>query len=115
LIYPGLILCFAPACEFSRGKLKEINIYPIDQGYGRPVLAEGEVANRVIERVFRLAHRYRINVVNRAGVGVIEPRNYSVVDSKPILTLVIPAKAGIQVFSYPLARANMDLAGATPT
>jgi len=68
-----------PVCEFNKQKLSNIKIYPIDQGFGRPrpqrgrpVLAEGEVANRVIERVDRLSKRYGTKVVNRAGVGVIE-------------------------------------------
>ena len=66
-------------CEFAESSLKEIKIYPIDQGFGRPrpqrgrpVLAEGEVANRVIERVIRLSARYGTKVLNRDGVGVIE-------------------------------------------
>jgi poly-gamma-glutamate capsule biosynthesis protein CapA/YwtB (metallophosphatase superfamily) len=66
-------------CEFSNNKLKEIRIHPIDQGFGRPrpqrgrpVLAEGDVADRVIERVIRLSKRYGTKVVNRSGIGVIE-------------------------------------------
>lgn len=66
-------------CEFAAGKLKEIKIYPIDQGFGRsrpqrgrPVLAEGEVAERVIERVTRLSKRYGIEVSRRGDMGVIE-------------------------------------------
>lgn len=65
-------------CEFANKTLKEIRVYPIDQGFGRPrpqrgrpVLAEGEVANRVIERVVRLSKRYGTNILNRSGVGVI--------------------------------------------
>jgi poly-gamma-glutamate synthesis protein (capsule biosynthesis protein) len=65
-------------CEFSEKKLKEIIIHPIDQGFGRPlpqrgrpVLAEGEVANRVIDRVARLSKRYGTKVANRDGRGVI--------------------------------------------
>lgn len=68
-----------PVCEFSAGKLKEIKLYPIDQGFGRPrpqrgrpVLAEGAVAERVIERVTRLSNRYGTKVENRSGIGVIE-------------------------------------------
>ena len=45
-------------CDSPTTKLKEIRVYPIDQGFGRPrpqrgrpVLAEGEVASRVLERV----------------------------------------------------------------
>ena len=66
-------------CEFDNKKLKEIRIHPIDQGFGRPrpqrgrpVLAEGEVAQRVIERVVRLSQRYGTKILNRGGVGVIE-------------------------------------------
>jgi poly-gamma-glutamate synthesis protein (capsule biosynthesis protein) len=66
-------------CRFDKKKLKEISIFPIDQGFGRPrpqrgrpLLAEGEVANRVIERVARLSQRYGTKVLNRDGVGVIE-------------------------------------------
>lgn len=66
-------------CRFVKNKLKEIHIHPIDQGFGRPrpqrgrpLLAEGEVARRVIERVTRLSRRYGTNVANRNGVGVIE-------------------------------------------
>jgi poly-gamma-glutamate synthesis protein (capsule biosynthesis protein) len=66
-------------CRFEKKKLKEINIFPIDQGFGRPrpqrgrpLLARGEVANRVIERVTRLSLRYGTKISNRHGLGVIE-------------------------------------------
>jgi hypothetical protein len=66
-------------CHFDKNKLKEIKIFPIDQGFGRPrpqrgrpLLADGEVANRVIERVTRLSRRYGTKISNRDGVGVIE-------------------------------------------
>jgi len=66
-------------CQFSKTKLTEIKIYPIDQGFGRPrpqrgrpMLAEGEVADRVIDRVARLSQRYGTKVVNRDRVGVID-------------------------------------------
>lgn len=65
-------------CEFAAGKLKEIKIYPIDQGFGRPrpqrgrpVLADGEVADRVLDRVARLSARYGTKVEKRGGAGVI--------------------------------------------
>ena len=65
-------------CEFGENKLKEIRIHPIDQGFGRPrpqrgrpVLAEGEVANRVLERVARLSRRYGTKVEVRNGVGIV--------------------------------------------
>ncbi len=66
-------------CKFEAKKLLEIKIFPIDQGFGRPrpqrgrpVLAEGEMANRVIERVTRLSRRYGTKISNRDGVGMIE-------------------------------------------
>ena len=66
-------------CEFAERKLKEIRIYPIDQGFGRPrpqrgrpLLAEGEVAERVLDRVARLSKRYGTKVAVRNGVGLIE-------------------------------------------
>jgi poly-gamma-glutamate synthesis protein (capsule biosynthesis protein) len=66
-------------CKFSKNKLKEIRIHPIDQGFGRarpqrgrPLLAEGEVADRVIDRVKRLSHRYGTKIAKRDGVGIIE-------------------------------------------
>jgi poly-gamma-glutamate capsule biosynthesis protein CapA/YwtB (metallophosphatase superfamily) len=65
-------------CEFAGSKLKEIKIHPIDQGFGRPrpqrgrpVLAEGKVAARVLDRVARLSARYGTKITNRSGIGVI--------------------------------------------
>jgi poly-gamma-glutamate capsule biosynthesis protein CapA/YwtB (metallophosphatase superfamily) len=65
-------------CKFSGKKLKEIMIHPIDQGFGRPrpqrgrpVLAEGDVTTRVIERVTRLSRRYGTDIRNADGVGII--------------------------------------------
>ena len=66
-------------CEFTNRKLHEIRIHPIDQGFGRPrpqrgrpLLADGEVANRVIERVTRLSKQYGTKLVSRDGVGIID-------------------------------------------
>jgi poly-gamma-glutamate synthesis protein (capsule biosynthesis protein) len=63
-------------CEFAGRKLKEIRIHPIDQGFGRPrpqrgrpMLAEGEVAQRVLERVVRLSKRYGTNISVQNGSG----------------------------------------------
>jgi poly-gamma-glutamate capsule biosynthesis protein CapA/YwtB (metallophosphatase superfamily) len=66
-------------CNFEKRQLKKIKIFPIDQGFGRPraqrgrpLLAEGEVASRVIERVSRLSNRYGTQVSNRDGIGIID-------------------------------------------
>ena len=67
-------------CEFAGKKLKQIRVHPIDQGFGRPLpqrgrplVADGEVANRVIERVKKLSERYGTKVTIREGVGVVNP------------------------------------------
>jgi poly-gamma-glutamate capsule biosynthesis protein CapA/YwtB (metallophosphatase superfamily) len=66
-------------CEFNGGKLKEIRIHSIDQGFGRPrpqrgrpLVAAGEVADRVIDRVTRLSQRYGTKISHRGDMGVIE-------------------------------------------
>jgi poly-gamma-glutamate synthesis protein (capsule biosynthesis protein) len=65
-------------CRFQEKLLREIQIYPIDQGFsrprpqrGRPLLADGDVADRVIDRVARLSRRYHTQVVKKNGIGVI--------------------------------------------
>jgi len=70
----------AATCSFARGKLAEIAIHPIDQGFarprpqrGRPVLADAAMAERIIERVARLSQPYGVTVRNRDGIGVVTP------------------------------------------
>jgi poly-gamma-glutamate capsule biosynthesis protein CapA/YwtB (metallophosphatase superfamily) len=65
-------------CEFRGGKGAEIRIHPIEQGFGaslgqrgRPMLATGEIANRVIDRVADLSRTYGVEVRNDKGIGVI--------------------------------------------
>jgi poly-gamma-glutamate synthesis protein (capsule biosynthesis protein) len=57
-----------------------IRILPIDQGFGRPraqrgrpVLAQGALAQKIIERVSRLSQPYGVNVQFKDGIGVIAP------------------------------------------
>jgi poly-gamma-glutamate capsule biosynthesis protein CapA/YwtB (metallophosphatase superfamily) len=66
-------------CDFQSGKLSEIRIHPIDQGFGRPrpqrgrpLLAEGELAERVLARVARLSKRYGTEVAVRNGTGIVK-------------------------------------------
>ena len=66
-------------CEFNERNLREIRIHPIDQGFGRPrpqrgrpLLAEGEVAKRVLDRVARLSKRYGTKVAVRNGTGIVK-------------------------------------------
>ena len=42
---------------------------------GRPMLAEGEVAKRVIDRVTTLSQRYGTKLESRAGIGIIDLRD----------------------------------------
>ena len=64
--------------RFEGGKLKEIRIYPVDLGYGkprwqagRPLLAEGEVAQEILERYQRLSKPFGTRVQIKGDVGVI--------------------------------------------
>ena len=72
---------FAATCHYGGGTLTEIRIHPIDQGFGRPrgqrgrpVLANGEMGAKIIERVGRLSQPYGVTIVNRNGVGIVTPQ-----------------------------------------
>ena len=65
------------SCHYKGGKLHEVRIHPIEQGYGRPrgqrgrpVLAKGEVAARVLARIDALSKPYGVRVTNRDGTGI---------------------------------------------
>lgn len=65
-------------CEFRQKRLKEVRLYPIDQGHGRPraqrgrpVLADREVGDRILSRVQRLSRVYGTEIRNEDGVGVV--------------------------------------------
>jgi poly-gamma-glutamate synthesis protein (capsule biosynthesis protein) len=67
----------ATTCRFAGGKIAEVAIHPIDQGFGRPraqrgrpVLAGAEMAARVIERVRRLSEPYGVAIENHGGIGI---------------------------------------------
>jgi poly-gamma-glutamate synthesis protein (capsule biosynthesis protein) len=71
----------AVTCHYRGGKLDEIRIHPVDQRFGRPrgqrgrpVLANGEMAAKVIERVDRLSRPYGVAVAQRDGTGIVTPR-----------------------------------------
>lgn len=66
------------SCHFDGGKLTEVRVYPLDQGFGRtraqrgrPVLAQGALAAKIIERVDRLSKPYGASIKNRDGIGII--------------------------------------------
>ncbi len=67
-------------CDFAAEGLKEIRLYPIELGFGRPLsqrgrplIAEPEAGRRIIERVARLSQRYGTAVQYCDGIGVIRP------------------------------------------
>ena len=66
-------------CQFKQRTLSEVKLYPIDQGHGRaraqrgrPVLADGAVGLRILERVRRLSQAYGAQVEIKDGVGSIK-------------------------------------------
>jgi poly-gamma-glutamate synthesis protein (capsule biosynthesis protein) len=64
--------------KFEAGKLREIRIFPVDVGYGkprwqqgRPILADGEVAQEILERYQRLSKPFGTNVNIDGNVGIV--------------------------------------------
>ena len=64
--------------RFEAGKLKEIRIFPVDAGYGkprwqqgRPVLADGDVAREILDRYQRLSKPFGTRVQITGNVGLI--------------------------------------------
>jgi poly-gamma-glutamate synthesis protein (capsule biosynthesis protein) len=65
---------------FRGGRLEEVRLYPIDMGYGRPrwqrgrpLLADGEVGQRILERLAGLSRPFGTDVAVKDGVGTIRP------------------------------------------
>jgi poly-gamma-glutamate synthesis protein (capsule biosynthesis protein) len=76
--YAGFWQNIAAETKFEGGKLKEIRLHPIDQGFGnpraqrgRPVLAQGAIADEILERLDKLCQPYNVRVKNVGGIGVI--------------------------------------------
>jgi hypothetical protein len=62
--FPEYWQSYVPTCEFVGRDLKEVTLHPIDLGFGlsraqqgRPVLASGEVAERILLRAKNLSLR----------------------------------------------------------
>jgi poly-gamma-glutamate synthesis protein (capsule biosynthesis protein) len=67
-----------PICEFRGKQLTEIKLYPIDLGFGRsraergrPVLARGETARRILDRVINRSKKFGTKIVVEKEVGVV--------------------------------------------
>lgn len=64
--------------DFAGDVLKEIRVYPIDLGHkrprwqrGRPIMAEGDLAVKILERIQRLSARFGTDLRIENGIGVI--------------------------------------------
>jgi poly-gamma-glutamate capsule biosynthesis protein CapA/YwtB (metallophosphatase superfamily) len=67
-------------CDFAGDALKEIRLYPLELGFGRPrsqrgrpMMAEPEAGRRIVERVAHLSKQYGTVVDYCDGIGVIRP------------------------------------------
>lgn len=65
--------------EFRHKELTTIKIYPIDLGFGqpryeagRPVLAQGDIARRILERVQRLSEPFGTKILIEDDIGIIQ-------------------------------------------
>ena len=69
---------FVAITSYENKKLRTIKLYPIDLGFGlarfqagRPVLAQGQKAQQILERVQRLSAPFGTKVVIEGDIGVI--------------------------------------------
>lgn len=67
-----------PVCSFRSGSLTGVEVYPVDLGYGRPraqrgrpVLASGDVAERIVSRFAELSGRLGTAVTQEDGRGLV--------------------------------------------
>ena len=65
-------------CEYGSGRLRQITLLPVDLGYGRPrsqrgrpMLAKGEVARRILERIKTLSEPFGTKVKTKGARGII--------------------------------------------
>jgi hypothetical protein len=64
--------------NFRGKKLQKIELYPIDLGFGvprseagRPVLAQGQEAHEILQRIQRLSEPFHTKIDIEADIGVI--------------------------------------------
>lgn len=69
---------FAAVCEFSGNALSAVRLVPLDLGYGRPraqrgrpILARGEVAQRILRRIERLSQPFGTKIEIEGDCGVL--------------------------------------------
>ena len=66
--------------EYKGGQLTQVRLHPIDLGYGRPrsqrgrpLLADGSLREKILERMIQLSEPFGTAVKVEDGVGVIRP------------------------------------------
>lgn len=69
-----------PVCRFKRGELSSSELYPVDlertaprPRRGRPLIAEGKIADRILDRLVELSKPYGTEVHIEGDVGYVEP------------------------------------------
>lgn len=70
----------AVTVHYAGHKLDRIELLPIQQGFGlsrgqrgRPLMAEGETAQRILDRVAKLSEPFGVKLAVKNGVGIIRP------------------------------------------
>lgn len=68
-----------PFCRWENYKLVEVKLYPITLGYskrrtlrGRPLIAEGELAEKIIGDMIRLSEPFGTKIECRNGIGIVK-------------------------------------------
>jgi poly-gamma-glutamate capsule biosynthesis protein CapA/YwtB (metallophosphatase superfamily) len=69
-----------PICKYENGGLNRIELHPIELGFdaprsqrGRPLLAKGENATRILDGLADLSTPYGTEIAIEDGIGIIEP------------------------------------------
>ena len=75
---PESLQSVVAVCEFNQRELRQIKLYPVDLGFGRPrsqrgrpLLADAESGKRIVDRVGLLSKQYGTEIRNVEGHGVI--------------------------------------------
>jgi poly-gamma-glutamate synthesis protein (capsule biosynthesis protein) len=68
-----------PICRYEDGELRQIELHPLDLGFeasrpqrGRPLLAEGETAEKIFTDLERLSEPYGTEIEVENGTGIIQ-------------------------------------------
>jgi poly-gamma-glutamate capsule biosynthesis protein CapA/YwtB (metallophosphatase superfamily) len=67
------------SCEFRNGQLNTLRLHPIDLGYGqprsrrgRPVLAAGDLSEKIVKRMRRLSKPFKTKIAFKDGAGIVK-------------------------------------------